>query len=131
MTVAPFSVTVSVAVWEVIEAFPDGYWCARTRANYAFILNGCFSWCAATATVRPVTSIPAFWRRGPPAAGARVRGPTPSPGGSPRCRRSTGGVCASTARYGRRATRALSRRGRRSRSPRTLGADVWATGKAA
>lgn len=44
---APSWVVESVAVWEVVEEFLAGYWSARTRANYAFILAGWFFWCAA------------------------------------------------------------------------------------
>jgi integrase/recombinase XerD len=30
----------------LLEVFLAGYWCHRTRANYAFILTGWFAWCA-------------------------------------------------------------------------------------
>jgi hypothetical protein len=46
MTVSPSSVVGSVAAREVVEEFLGGYWSARTRTNYAFILAGWLSWCA-------------------------------------------------------------------------------------
>ena len=45
MTVSSSSVAESVAVGEVVAESSGGYWCARTRANYAFILKGWFAWC--------------------------------------------------------------------------------------
>jgi hypothetical protein len=32
----------------LLELFLTGYWSKRTRANYAFILNGWFDWCRRT-----------------------------------------------------------------------------------
>lgn len=46
MTVSSSSLVESAAAGEVIEEFLAGYWSARTRANYAFILNGWLTWCA-------------------------------------------------------------------------------------
>jgi len=47
MTVPPSSIIEPVAGGEVVEEFLAGYWSARTRDSYTFILNGWFSWCAA------------------------------------------------------------------------------------
>jgi site-specific recombinase XerD len=35
------------AAGEVVERFLAGYWCARTRVNYRFILTGWLGWCDA------------------------------------------------------------------------------------
>lgn len=45
----PFSPssTGSMTVEQALEGFLVGYWSARTRENYAFILAGWFSWCSA------------------------------------------------------------------------------------
>jgi integrase/recombinase XerD len=36
-----------LAAAEVVERFLSGYWCARTRGNYRFILTGWLAWCEA------------------------------------------------------------------------------------
>lgn len=44
------AMTVSTVAFDdpplLLEQFLTGYWSARTRANYAFIIGGWFTWCA-------------------------------------------------------------------------------------
>jgi integrase/recombinase XerD len=41
------TVGVQPVATEVVERFLSGYWCARTRGNYRFILTGWRAWCDA------------------------------------------------------------------------------------
>jgi integrase/recombinase XerD len=41
------TVEARLAAGEVVERFLAGYWCARTRGNYRFILTGWLAWCDA------------------------------------------------------------------------------------
>lgn len=35
-----------MTIEQAMDAFLLGYWSARTRGNYTFILGGWFAWCA-------------------------------------------------------------------------------------
>ena len=41
------TVGAGLAAGAVVERFLAGYWCARTRGNYRFILTGWLAWCDA------------------------------------------------------------------------------------